>query len=67
MKTQTILIASSSTIPGIEKMLNKYMCSEKYTINKDLTINHPEKNINDCFKVICKKGRYRLVGIYTTL
>jgi len=67
MKTTETLLASSPTIQGIEKMLNKYMYSEKYTITEDLTIKHPEKNINDCFKVVCKKGRYRLIGIYTTL
>ncbi len=67
MKTTETLLASSPTLSGIEKMLNKYLYSEKYTISEDLTINHPERNINDAFKVVNKKGRYKLIGIYTTL
>jgi len=67
MKTTETLLASSPTLAGLEKMLNNYLYSEKYTIDGNLVIKHPEKDINDCFKVINKKGRYKLIGIYTTL
>jgi len=56
------LIATSPTIKGLEKMANAYFYSTSITIGEDLSIRNSKGSLNS-FKVINKKGRYRLESI----
>ena len=61
----SILIASSTSKKGLEKLINKYFYSDFYKILNDNSLFNPthskEKNneINQKFCVVEKKGRWR--------
>lgn len=52
-------IASSSTLEGLTTLINQFWLTDKYIINKEnLSIQHPEKDVNDRFEIVKKKGKY---------
>ena len=59
LKVNHKLLASSPTIEGIEKMINKYFYSTSYKVHKDLSISNSKGLFTKVF-VIFKKGRYYL-------
>ena len=55
------LIASSPTTEGLAKIINEYLYSKNYTINKDtLKIENPAKELQG-YKVVNKKARYQFI------
>jgi len=59
MKKNLLKIASSSSIVGLEKLLNQYLYSTSYQIFPDLTITN-SKGIVDKFIVLKEKSKYVL-------
>lgn len=54
------LLASSPTLPGITAQINKFWCSDAYTVNPEtLAIEHPSKTVNPSVRVRLARGRYR--------
>lgn len=58
MKTKVIM--STNNKADLEKMLNKYYCSENYFIDDNLKIKNNIKAYNGFLKVRIKKGRYQI-------
>jgi hypothetical protein len=52
------LIASASTLPALEQLINKFFFSDKYKISDSLEILHPTKVLKH-HRVIIKGNRYR--------
>jgi hypothetical protein len=57
MKAQ--LIASASTMQGIQEMLNKFFYSTTFKVADDLTITNSKGTVNSVY-IEVKKGRYYL-------
>lgn len=63
MKTERTLLATAGTIDGIQKMINKFWYSDRYTVNYEtLAIEHPEKTPEN-YTVRLKAGRYRFESV----
>lgn len=58
-----MLLATSSSIDGIAKLINKYFHSDAYTVLPSLEITHPRINITPDFCVTKSKARYRFESI----
>jgi len=56
------LIASAHDKAAMEKMINGYFYSNKYTLSDTLQIPHPDKQIT-AFKVVAKGKRLRFEQI----
>lgn len=62
--SNTQLLASSPTLEGITKMLNRFYYSTRWTVDPEtLAIKHPEKDVTGRLRVVLKRGRYRLEKI----
>ncbi len=53
------LLATSSTVAGIEKMLNEFYASNSYRVHADLRVWHPTMPV-DHLRVIKRGKRLRL-------
>ena len=58
MKTKVIMSANNKF--DLERMLNKYYCSENYFIDDNLEIKNNIKSYNGFLKIRIKKGRYQI-------
>lgn len=54
-----MLLATSNSIEGITKLINKYFHSSAYTVLPSLEIINPHVNITTDFRVVKIKARYR--------
>ena len=58
-KPARVLLATAGTIENIEKLINRFWCSESYTVNREtLAIEHPAR-VPAGFSVALSRGRYR--------
>lgn len=54
-----VLLATSGTIDGIEKLIRRYWYSDAYSVNREtLAIEHPAR-VPEGFTVRLSRGRYR--------
>lgn len=58
MKTKVVMSADNKC--DLEKMINKYYCSENYYLDDNLGINNHCIAYTGNFKVRIKKGRYQV-------
>jgi hypothetical protein len=58
-KPARVLLATAGTIENIEKLINRFWCSEYYAVNREtLAIEHPQIDTRG-FTVRLSRGRYR--------
>ena len=56
------LIATAPTKERMERIINSYFFSTKYSISNDMNIVHPDKQITN-YRVIAKGKRFRFEEI----
>ena len=60
MAGKSRLLASSNSLAGIQKLVNDFWYSDRYSVNPEtLAIEHPEYEAPTQARVIRKGGRYR--------